>query len=97
VVQLAKDWRQANITARDKATLEFAEKTTLDPAAMSEADVNKLREAGFTDEEILSITCLSAYRNFIFRIADALGCELRGEMLGEDERIREALTTGKRI
>jgi len=95
VVQLAKDWRQANITERDKAMLEFAEKMTFDAASLSEADVQKLRKVGFPDEDILSIALLSAYRNFIVRIADALGCELRGELLGEDERIRKALTTGK--
>lgn len=75
--------------------LEFAENMTLDAASMTEADVRKLRAVGFTDEEILSIALLAAYRNFIVRIADALGCELRGELLGEDARIREALATGK--
>jgi uncharacterized peroxidase-related enzyme len=97
VIQLAKDWRQANITERDKAMLEFAEKMTLDAATMTEVDVQKLRKVDFSDEDILSIALLSAYRNFIVRIADALGCELQGETLGEDERIREALTTGKLI
>lgn len=75
--------------------LEFAEKMTFDPAGMTEGDVQKLRAAGFSDEDILSIALLAAYRNFIVRIADALGCELRGEQLGADVRIRKALATGK--
>ncbi len=95
VVQLAADWRQAEITDRDRAMLAFAEKMTLDAASMTEADVQALRAVGFTDEEILDITVLAAYRNFITRIADALGCELRDESLGQDSRIRAALTTGK--
>ena len=75
--------------------LAFAEKMTLDAASMTEADVQALRAVGFTDEHILDITVLTAYRNFITRVADALGCELQGELLGEDRRIEAALTTGK--
>jgi uncharacterized peroxidase-related enzyme len=95
VVQLATDWRQARITDRDRAMLTFAEKMTLDAASMTEGDVQALRAAGFSDEHILDITVLTAYRNFITRVADALGCELRGELLGEDRRVEAALTTGK--
>lgn len=75
--------------------LAFAERMTLDAASMTEADVEQLRAVGFSDHDILSIALLAAYRNFIVRIADALGCELREELLGEDARIRAALTTGK--
>jgi len=57
--------------------LEFSEKLTLLPCDMAEADVAGLRRHGFTDREILSITLAAAYRNFITRVADALGVELR--------------------
>lgn len=97
VVQLAKDWRKADLTERDKAMLEFAEKITLDAAGMNQGDIQKLSKVGFTDEDILSIALLSAYWNFIVRVADALGCELHGDILGQDERIREALMTGRPI
>jgi uncharacterized peroxidase-related enzyme len=95
VVQLATNWREADITERDRAMLAFAEKMTLDAASTTEADVQALRDVGFSDEHILDITVLAAYRNFNTRVADALGCELRGELLGEDRRIEAALTTGK--
>ena len=57
--------------------LEFAEKLTLLPSDMAEEDVAALRRHRFTDREILSITLAAAYRNFITRVADALGVELR--------------------
>lgn len=57
--------------------LEFSEKLTLLPCDMAEADVAGLRRHSFTDREILSITLAAAYRNFITRVADALGVELR--------------------
>jgi alkylhydroperoxidase family enzyme len=57
--------------------LEFSEKLTLLPCDMKQADVAGLRRHGFTDREILSVTLAAAYRNFITRVADALGVELR--------------------
>ena len=42
---------------------------------MSEADVRKLREAGFTDRGIHDAVQVVAYFNYINRVADALGVE----------------------
>ena len=56
--------------------LEFAEKLTFTPGQLSEDDVKELREAGFSDREILGIVLAAAYRNFITRVADLLGVEL---------------------
>ena len=53
--------------------LEFGEKLTLTPSAMTEQDVEGLRASGFSDRDILSIILAAAYRNFIVRVADALG------------------------
>ena len=55
--------------------LEFCEKMTFQQSQMSERDVQKLRDVGFDDKEILSIVLTAAYRNFISRVADALGVE----------------------
>ena len=56
--------------------LEFTEKLTLLPSAMTENDVAGLRSHGFSDRDILSIILAAAYRNFITRITDSLGVEL---------------------
>jgi len=56
--------------------LEFSEKMTLAPSTMTEADVQRLREAGWTDRDILDIAQVAAYFNYRARIADALGVEL---------------------
>jgi alkylhydroperoxidase family enzyme len=76
-VTVSTDWRKARLTRAEHAMLEFGEKLTLLPSGMREADVARLREHGFDDREILSITLAAAYRNFITRLADALGAELR--------------------
>jgi len=76
VVAISTDWRQAKLSPADHAMLEFGEKLTVMPSAMAESDLEKLRQAGFSEREIVGLTAAAAYRNFITRIADGLGVEL---------------------
>jgi uncharacterized peroxidase-related enzyme len=55
---------------------DYAVKLTARPATVMEEDVVALREAGFTDAEILDICQITAYFNFVNRMADGLGVEL---------------------
>jgi len=59
--------------------LEFSEKLTLHPGKMKEDDVKGLRENGFSDEEILSITLITNYFNFVNRVANGLGVDFSEE------------------
>ncbi len=70
---IATDWRTAAIDARLRAILAFAEKLTLAPAAMEAADILPLREAGLEDRAILEVVEVTAYFNFVNRLADGLG------------------------
>ncbi len=56
--------------------LEFAEKLTLTPSNMCEADVEKLRDVGWSDRDILDIVHVCAYFNFRGRVVDGLGLEV---------------------
>jgi uncharacterized peroxidase-related enzyme len=68
--------------------LDFSEKLTLTPSAMAEQDIVDLRAHGFTDQDILSIVLAAAYRNYIVRVADALGVELNSTVDYAPELIR---------
>ena len=57
--------------------LEFAERLTLTPTAITRDDVDALRGQGFEDGAIFAVTLAAAYRNYIVRVADTLGVELR--------------------
>ena len=63
--------------------LTYAVKLTETPAAMVESDVGALREAGFTDTDILHIAEVTAYYAYVNRIADGLGVSLE-EWIEED-------------
>ena len=56
--------------------LRYAVKLTVEPAAMEEADVERLREVGFHDTDVLMIAEVTAYYAYANRIADGLGVAL---------------------
>ena len=64
------------LTEAEYGMLEFAEKLTLTPSSMRETDVQKLRDAGWTDRDILDIVHVCAYFNFRVRVVDGLGLEV---------------------
>ena len=73
---LLADYSQSGLTAEDQAMLEFAVKLTLEPAAVHRDDVEGLRDAGFNDEEILSIVLITGLVNFMNRLAQGLGVDV---------------------
>ncbi len=64
--------------------LDFAVRLTLDPGGMGEADVAALRDAGFDDAAVLDICQVTAYYNYVNRLAEGLGVELE-ERWGEED------------
>ncbi|NND01249.1 MAG: peroxidase [Acidimicrobiia bacterium] len=68
-----RDWRQAGLGEKRKTMLAYAEKLTLTPGEMVEADVEALRNAGFSDRDILDIAEVVGYYAYVNRIADGLG------------------------
>lgn len=76
VEQVKSAWREMELTPAEYAMLEYTEKLTLTPSAMAEEDVQKLREVGWTDRDILDIVHVCAYFNFRVRVVDGLGLEL---------------------
>ncbi|RMG48266.1 MAG: hypothetical protein D6718_02130 [Acidobacteria bacterium] len=63
------------MTPAQAALLAYAKKLTLAPAKCRREDVEALRAAGASDEEIHSAVQVAAYFNYINRIADGLGVE----------------------
>ncbi len=53
--------------------VRHAEKLTTAPGAMTESDLGELRAAGLSDKDVLDLTLIVAYFNFVNRIALGLG------------------------
>ncbi len=71
-----RDWRSAGLDERRVAMLDYAVKVTSSPAVVTEEDVRRLRDVGFSDRDILDICEVTAYYAYVNRIADGLGVEL---------------------
>lgn len=59
--------------------LAYAAKLTAKPGDVRERDVQGLRDAGYSDDEILDIALVVGYFNFVNRIALGLGVEFSAE------------------
>lgn len=71
--QIAVDHNAAAIPERTKTALDYAVKLTREPAAMCEADVQRLRDAGWTDEDVMDIAEVTGMFNMSNRMASGLG------------------------
>jgi len=74
--QLIEDHRSIELSEADRALVDYAIKLTERPNDMAEADVQRLREVGFTDEAILNLALVTGYFNFVNRVAVGLGVQM---------------------
>lgn len=66
----------------ERAALTYAEKLTLTPADMEKSDVRALRDAGWSDGEILEINQVVSYFAYANRTVLGLGVSIDGDILG---------------
>jgi len=81
--QLVMNWRIAEVTARQRAMLEFAEKVTLASATVAEADRQGLRDHGLSDRDIWDVINVAAFYNMSNRVASATAMQPNPEYHGQ--------------
>jgi len=74
-----KDYRLLDLKEKELCMLAHARKLTLEPHKITENDINRLQDNGFSDEEILNINLVASYFNFVNRIALGLGVQFSDE------------------
>lgn len=67
--QVATNYRNADITPRQKAMLDFAAKVSLRAHEISDSDVENLRQHGFSLENVWDIGAISAFFSLSNRMA----------------------------
>lgn len=67
--QVAVDWRKADVSERQRAMLAFAVKLAVEPASVVDADLEALREHGFSDDDIWDIGAITALFALSNRVA----------------------------
>ena len=68
---LVMNFRVADLDARQRAMLEFAEKVTISSHKVEEDDRQALREVGFSDRDIWDIANVTGFFNMSNRVASA--------------------------
>jgi uncharacterized peroxidase-related enzyme len=81
----------------DRAIATFADMVAADATSVTSADVDRLRELGLSDPEIVDVALVAALRCFFAKTLDALGVEPDAAYGDVEPGLRDALTVGRPI
>ena len=76
------DIEATELDTKQKLALHYARRLTQHPPQVTENDIIQLREAGYSDGEILEINQLVAYFGYANRTVLGLGCRTTGDIIG---------------
>lgn len=76
VAAIEADPERAPLSDRDRALVTYAAKLTATPSAVTQADVDAVRAAGFEDKDVLACAAIVGYFNFVNRLVLGLGVHL---------------------
>ncbi|WP_035983418.1 peroxidase-related enzyme [Bradyrhizobium sp. STM 3843] len=68
--QIAANYRKADITARQRAMLDFAMKVSARAYEVDDSDVQDLKEHGFAEEDVWDIAAIAAFFGMSNRLAN---------------------------
>lgn len=71
--------KKAGLTDAEILLCELADELTVNPSAISNVHIQKLKDAGISDRDILDATQVIAYFNFVNRLVLGLGVEFTEE------------------
>ena len=75
--------------------LAYAEKIATEAHRVTQADIDRLRAAGFSDRNICDIALCASFRCFISKFVDATGAIPEPAFVDADENFRAAMTVGR--
>ena len=85
---LMDDYRKAGLSTVDRALCDHAARLAVEPAAVTEEDLDRLRALGLTDRAILDLNLVASLFAFFVRMADGLGAEVEPAMSDPPRRYR---------
>jgi len=77
--RIATNWRTAPVTDRQRVMLDFATRLARSPEDIGEADIERLREAGFDDDDIWDIGSITGFFALSNRMAQLLDLQPNAE------------------
>lgn len=96
VLAIARDHRNAGLSDKDVAMLDYAAQISQDASRITEADIQRLRAVGFSDLNIADIALAASFRAFMSRYFDAVGAMVEPQFLDADPEVRDQLSVGRK-
>jgi uncharacterized peroxidase-related enzyme len=97
VREIALDHRAAGLDDVDVAVMDLAERVVDDATSIGDADLQRLRDLGLSETEIMDIVLAAAARCFFAKTLDALGVRPDASYRKLEPELREALVVGRPI
>ena len=76
IKQFTDDLNSVYLPERERIMIAYAVKLTKNPSSITKEDIQELRKAGFSDEDVLNINLITSYFNFENRVSEGLGVEI---------------------
>jgi uncharacterized peroxidase-related enzyme len=97
VREIALDHRAAGLDDVDVAVMDLAERVVDDATSIEDADLQRLRDLGLSDTDIMDVVLAAAARCFFSKTLDALGVQPDASYGELEPELREALVVGRPI
>jgi len=79
VQAVIQDYTTVKLPGRERALADYAAALTREPSGVTERSILAMRAQGLSDAEILNVNMITAYFNFVNRIAMGLGANFSPE------------------
>ncbi len=97
VREIALDHHAAGIDEIDAAVMDLAERVVDDASSIEEAELQRLRDLGLSDTEIMDVVLAAAARCFFSKTLDALGVLPDASYRELEPGLRDVLVVGRPI
>jgi len=97
LLEIALDHRAAGLDEVDVAVMDLAERVVDDATSIGDADLQRLRELGLSDTEIMDVVLAAAARCFFSKTLDSLGVLPDASYRRLAPELRDALVVGRPI
>jgi alkylhydroperoxidase family enzyme len=97
VREIALDHRAAGLDEADVAVMDLAERVVDDATSIGDADLDRLRDRGLSETEIMDVVLAAAVRCFFSKTLDALGVLPDASYRELEPELRDVLVVGRPI
>jgi alkylhydroperoxidase family enzyme len=97
VLEIALDHHAAGLDEVDVAVMDMSERVVDDAGSIDDADLQRLRDLGLSETEIMDVVLAAAARCFFAKTLDALGVRPDAGYRDLEPELRDALVVGRPI